>query len=64
MSLLVNNAGTNTTNRTVTEMAPEDWDRVVDINMTGAFNFFRGVYTQMKEPRDCKVNNIATMAGR
>ncbi len=64
ISLLVNNAGTNTTNRTVTEMAPEDWDRVVDINLTGAFNCFRGVYPQMKEPGDCMVINIASMAGR
>jgi len=64
ISLLVNNAGTNTTNRTVTEMAPEDWDRVVDINLTGAFNCFRGVYPQMKEPGDGIVINIASMAGR
>ena len=64
LHILVNNAGTNTTNRTVTEMAPEDWDRVVDINLTGAFNCFRGVYPQMKEPGDGIVINIASMAGR
>ncbi len=64
ISLLVNNAGANTTNRTVTEIAPEDWDRVVDINLTGAFNCFRGVYPQMKEPGDGIVINIASMAGR
>ena len=62
--LLVNNAGANTTNRTVTEMAPEDWDRVVDINLTGACNCFRGVYPQMKEHGDSMVINIASMAGR
>ena len=64
ISLLVNNAGANTTNRTVTEIAPEDWDRVVDINLTGAFNCFRGVYPQMKEHGDSMVINIASMAGR
>jgi NADP-dependent 3-hydroxy acid dehydrogenase YdfG len=64
ISLLVNNAGTNTANRTVTEMAPEDWDRVVDINLTGAFNCFRGVYPQMKANGDSMVINIASMAGR
>ena len=62
IDILVNNAGANTTNRTVTEMAPEDWDRVVDINLTGAFNCFRGVYPQMKEHGDSMVINIASMA--
>ena len=64
ISLLVNNAGTNTASRTVTEMAPEDWDRVVDINLTGAFNCFRGVYPQMKAHGNSMVINIASMAGR
>lgn len=64
VSLLVNNAGTNTTKRTVTEMAPEDWDRVVDINLTGAFNCFRAVYPQMKSQGEGMIVNIASMAGR
>jgi len=62
--LLVNNAGMNTTKRTATEMNPEDWDRVVDVNLTGAFNCFRGVFPGMKSRREGMVVNISSMAGR
>ena len=36
--ILVNNAGINTTKRTATEIEPADWDHVVKVNLTGAFN--------------------------
>ena len=62
--LLVNNAGMNTTKRTATEMDPEDWDRVMDVNLTGAFNCFRGVFPRMKSCGEGVVVNIASMAGR
>jgi NAD(P)-dependent dehydrogenase (short-subunit alcohol dehydrogenase family) len=62
--LLVNNAGINTTKRTATEMDPEDWDRVVEVNLTGAFNCFRAVYPHMKARGDGMIINIASMAGK
>lgn len=62
--LLINSAGINTTSRTATEMDPEEWDRVVEVNLTGAFNCFRGVYPQMKERGDGMIINIASMSGR
>lgn len=62
--LLVNNAGMNTTRRMAIDMAPEDWDRVVEVNLTGAFNCFRGVYSHMKERGEGVVINIASMAGK
>jgi NAD(P)-dependent dehydrogenase (short-subunit alcohol dehydrogenase family) len=34
---LVNGAGT-TVRPMIAEMAPEDWDRVIGVNLTGAFN--------------------------
>ena len=64
VSILVNNAGVNTPLRTATEMAVEDWDLVVDINLTGAFNCFRAVYESMKERGEGTVINVASMAGR
>ena len=64
VSILVNNAGVNTPLRTATEMAVEDWDLVVDVNLTGAFNCFRAVYDQMKARGGGNVINIASMAGR
>lgn len=62
--LLVNNAGINVTNRKATEMDQAEWDRVVEVNLTGAFNCFRGVYPQMKERGDGLIVNIASMAGK
>jgi NADP-dependent 3-hydroxy acid dehydrogenase YdfG len=62
--LLVNNAGMNTTQRMAIDMAPEDWDAVVDVNLTGAFNCFRGVFAAMKSREQGMVINIASMAGR
>ncbi len=64
VSILVNNAGVNTPLRTATEMAVDDWDRVVDINLTGAFNCFRAVYERMKERGEGHIINVASMAGR
>ena len=64
VSILVNNAGVNTPLRTATEMAVEDWDLVVDINLTGAFNCFRAVFGRMKERGEGTVINVASMAGR
>lgn len=62
--LLVNNAGVNTMRRTATEMTPEDWDSVVAVNLTGAFNCFRAVYPQMRERGDGLIINIASMSGK
>jgi len=40
IDILVNNAGTNVTNRRLDEITLEDWDEVIAINLTGAFNMF------------------------
>src|ERR1700740_2409174 len=37
IDILVDGAGT-TVRRMIPEMSPEDWDRVIAVNLTGAFN--------------------------
>lgn len=64
IQVLVNNAGINTTNRSATEIDPADWDHVVEVNLTGAFNCFRGVFPGMKSQNEGVIINIASMAGR
>ncbi|MDE2831701.1 MAG: SDR family NAD(P)-dependent oxidoreductase [Gemmatimonadota bacterium] len=64
IDILVNNAGINTKKRHLNDIADEDWDRVMEINLTGAFNAFRAVLPQMKVQNDGLVINISSMAGK
>ena len=38
LHLLVNCAGANVPKRSMSELAPDDWDKLMAINATGAFN--------------------------
>ncbi len=64
IDILVNNAGINTLKRGLRDISDEDWDRVVDINLTGAFNAFRAVMPHMEKQVDGLVINISSMAGK
>jgi NADP-dependent 3-hydroxy acid dehydrogenase YdfG len=64
IDILVNNAGINTRKRNLSDIPDEDWDRVIQINLTGAFNAFRAVLPRMQERQDGLVINIASMAGK
>ena len=64
IDILVNNAGINTNKRNLSDISDEDWDQVININLTGAFNTFRAVLPQMKAQNDGVVINIASMAGK
>ena len=63
VDILVNNAGINTNPRSIAEVVPEDWDRTVAINLTGAFNFIRAVLPGMRERGEGLVINISSIAG-
>lgn len=64
IDILVNNAGINTQKRNLKEIKPEDWDRVITINLTGAFNVFRAVLPQMEKQQDGLVINISSISGK
>ncbi len=64
IDILVNNAGINTLQRGLRDISDEDWDRVVDINLTGAFNAFRATMPHMEKQGDGLVINISSMAGK
>jgi NADP-dependent 3-hydroxy acid dehydrogenase YdfG len=63
VDILVNNAGINTNPRSVGEVAPSGWDRVLNINLTGTFNVIRTVLPRMREQQDGIIVNIASTAG-
>ena len=55
--------GVNVQKRSIHDLSPEDWDRVMAINVTGAYDCIREVLPQMKERRDGLIVNINSTAG-
>ena len=64
VDILVNSAGINIQNRTMAEMKPEDWDRVLQINATGAYRCMHQVLPAMRNRRDGLIVNISSVAGK
>src|SRR5438552_658905 len=62
IDILVNGAGT-TVRRMIADMSPEDWDRVIAVNLTGAFNGIQAVLTHMRK-RGGAIVNVASIAGQ
>ena len=62
LDILVNNAGI-TIDKTVRKMTPEDWDRVVQINLSGAFYLSRAILQHMLDRGSGRVINISSVIG-
>ncbi len=62
LDILVNNAGI-TADRTVRKMDPDDWDRVVNVNLNGAFYMSRGALPHMIEREYGRIINISSVIG-
>ena len=62
LDILVNNAGI-TADRTVRRMTPEEWDRVVQVNLSGAFYLSRGVLQHMLDRGSGRIINISSIIG-
>lgn len=64
IDILVNSAGINIQKRTMAEMDPADWDRVMQINANGAYRCILQVLPKMRERRDGLIINISSVAGK
>ncbi len=64
VDILVNNAGVNIRRRRLTDLQPQDWDLVIDVNLTGAFNLVRAVLPPMRKQGGGLIVNISSMAGK
>jgi acetoacetyl-CoA reductase len=62
LDILVNNAGI-TVDKTVRRMTPEDWDRVVQVNLSGAFYLTRAILQHMLDRGSGRVINISSIIG-
>jgi 3-oxoacyl-[acyl-carrier protein] reductase len=64
IDILVNNAGITGPNVTVWDYSPEDWRKVIDIDLTGPFLCLRAVVPMMRERNYGRIVNIASIAGK
>jgi 3-oxoacyl-[acyl-carrier protein] reductase len=64
IDILVNNAGITGPNVTVWDYTPEDWRKVIDIDLTGPFLCLRAVVPMMRERNYGRIVNIASIAGK
>ncbi|MAV35632.1 MAG: oxidoreductase [Planctomycetaceae bacterium] len=63
VDILVNSAGLNIKTRTMEEMQPEQWDHVLAVNATGAYNCMHAVLPQMRLRQDGVIVNVNSIAG-
>jgi acetoacetyl-CoA reductase len=62
LDILVNNAGI-TVDKTVRKMSPEEWDRVLHVNLSGAFYLSRAILQHMLNQGYGRIINISSVIG-
>lgn len=66
IDVLVNNAGgvLGQVNKPVEDVSALDWQKIIDVNLTGAFYMIRAVAATMKAARYGRIVNVSSGAGR
>lgn len=64
IDFLVNSAGVNIAKRGIADLAPADWDMLLQVNATGAYNCIVGVLPQMRARKDGVIINISSISGK
>jgi 3-oxoacyl-[acyl-carrier protein] reductase len=62
IDILVNNAGI-TRDATLLKMTPEQWNEVIEVNLSGVFHCTKAVAPQMVERRKGKIINTSSIVG-
>lgn len=63
LDILVCNAGTNVARRSLDVLDPADWDKMVAINLTGAYNLVHAFVPSMRRRERGLVVQIASISG-
>ncbi len=63
IDVLVNNAGI-TADRRFSDMTREEWDRVIDVNLGGAFNCSKACYEDVRDSPDGRIINISSVVAQ
>jgi len=63
VDILVQSAGRNVPHRRMDDTTPEDWERIVSVNATGAFHCMQAVLPGMREQRDGLIVLINSTSG-
>jgi NADP-dependent 3-hydroxy acid dehydrogenase YdfG len=63
LDMLINNAGVNTPERRLEQLSAENWDYLMTVNATGAFNMIQAVLPHMRAQRDGLIINISSISG-
>jgi len=64
VDILVNNAGTNIKDRTIRDLTPDAWDKMIRANLDGAFYCTKAVLPQMFDRKDGLIVNVVSVAGK
>jgi 2-dehydro-3-deoxy-L-rhamnonate dehydrogenase (NAD+) len=64
IDILVNNAGIGGAVGPLWEQTEENWQRMIDVNLSSVFHFCRLVVPHMRERRYGRIVNIASIAGK
>ena len=64
IDILVHSAGLNVTNRAWSKLSTVDWQKVIDVDLNGAFYCCHTVLPMMQKQRDGLIINISSWAGR
>ncbi len=61
---LVNTAGINVPDRKLTVLTPENWERMLKINLTGAFNLTQAVLPAMRQQKNGLLVHVTSVSGK
>ena len=64
IDILVNNAGANLPHIDLVDIEPDDWRRVIDVNINGMYLCTRAVIPHMTSRGSGKIINISSIGGR